>query len=274
MMMLLCGLRMASDLAFYAAFAGYAAACFGGKMTLFDLLIPAVCFGLASHFEGRQPMQTLCSLASLVGLLLPGTLAEKVVYLPMAVYVIWSAGRSDFALSWDQQVDGFQWFWKIYPVFALVLGVAWDHDAILYGSLPLAVTALMLRVFLMQTLRHSPAVYTSPKYLAVTVGLLAAVCTLAFLLSRDGVTHGVASAAGAVYFGGLMPLLLNLLRVVGGVLLWLFIVSFRLIISVLSLLGSKQSENQQILNNAASMRRPGCRRWPKSHPSTGRSSAE
>lgn len=252
MMMLLRGLRMGADLAFYAAFAGYATACFGGQLTLWHILLPSVCFGLASHFEGRQPMQTLCGLASLLGLLLPGTLAEKVAYLPMAAYVIWSAGRGDFALSWDQQVDGFQWFWKLYPAFALVLGVAWNHDAILYGSLPLAIIALMLRVFLMRTLRQSPAVYTSPKYLAVTGGLLAAVCALAFLLSREGVTNGVASAAGAVYFGGLMPLLLNLLRVVGSVLLWLFIVSFRLIISVLSLLGSKQSENQEILKNTAS----------------------
>ena len=251
-MMLLRGLRMGADLAFYAAFAGYAAACFGGTMTLFDVIFPAVCFALASHFEGRQPMQTLCGLASLLGLLLPGTLAEKIAYLPMAAYVIWSAGRGDFALSWDQQVDGFQWFWKLYPAFALVLSVAWNHDAILYGSLPLAIIALMLRVFLMRTLRQSPAVYTSPKYLAVTGGLLAAVCALAFLLSREGVTNGVASAAGAVYFGGLVPLLLNLLRVVGSILLWLFIVSFRLIISVLSLLGSKQRENQEILKNTAS----------------------
>ena len=252
MMMLLRGLRMGADLAFYAAFAGYATACFGGQLTFWSILLPSVCFGLASHFEGRQPMQTLCGLASLLGLLLPGTLAEKIAYLPMAAYVIWSAGRGDFALSWDQQVDGFQWFWKLYPAFALVLGVAWNHDAILYGSLPLAIIALMLRVFLMRMLRQSPAVYTSPKYLAVTGGLLAAVCALAFLLSREGVTNGVASAAGAVYFGGLMPLLLNLLRVVGSVLLWLFIVSFRLILSVLVLLGSKQSENQEILNNTAS----------------------
>ncbi len=251
-MMLLRGLRMGADLAFYAAFAGYATACFGGTITLFDVIFAAVCFALASHFEGRQPMQTLCGLASLLGLLLPGTLAEKAAYLPMAAYVIWSAGRGDFALSWDQQVDGFRWLWKIYPAFALVLGVAWNHDAILYGSLPMAIIVLMLRVFLMRTLRQSPAVYTSPKYLAVTGGLLAAVCALAFLLSREGVTNGVASAAGAVYFGGLVPILLNLLRVVGSILLWLFIVSFRLIISVLSLLGDKQSENQRILHNAAS----------------------
>lgn len=251
-MMLLRGLRMGADLAFYAAFAGYAAACFGGQLTLWRILLPSVCFGLASHFDGRQPMQTLCGLASLLGLLLPGTLAEKIAYLPMAAYVIWSAGRGDFALSWEQQVDGFRWFWKLYPAFALVLGVVWNHDAILYGSLPLAVIALMLRIFLLQTLRQSPAVYTSPQYLAVTGGFLAAVCAPAFLFSREGVTNGVASAASAVYFGGLVPLLLNLLRVVGSVLLWLFSVCIQLILAVLSLLGSKQRENLEMLNETSS----------------------
>ena len=251
-MMLLRGLRMGADLAFYAAFAGYATACFGGEMPLFYVIFPAVCFALASCFEGRQPMQTLCSLASLLGLLLPGTLAEKAAYLPMAAYVVWSAGRGDFALSWEQQVDGFQWFWKLYPVFALVLGVAWNHGAILYSSLPLAIIALMLRIFLMQTLRQSPAVYTSPKYLAVTGGLLAAVCALAFLLSREGVTNGVASAAGAVYFGGLMPLLLKLLQGVSGIFLWLFSIGLQLILAVLSLLESKQKENLGTLNDIAS----------------------
>ena len=142
MMMLLHGLRLAADLAFYYAFAGYFSASSGGAPTILSLILPSVCFGLASRFEGRQPMQTLCGLASLAGLLLPGTMADKLVYLPMAAYTIWMAARGDFSLSWEQQVDEFQWFWKLYPAFALVLGVAWNHSAILYGSNTLITTII------------------------------------------------------------------------------------------------------------------------------------
>lgn len=252
MMMLLHGLRLAADLAFYYAFAGYFSASSGGAPTILSLILPSVCFGLASRFEGRQPMQTLCGLASLAGLLLPGTMADKLVYLPMAAYTIWMTARGDFSLSWEQQVDEFQWFWKLYPAFALVLGVAWNHSAILYGSLPIGIAALMLRIFMMQTLRQEPAVYTSPKYLAITGGLLAAVCALAFLFSREGLMNGVASAAGTVYFGGLLPLLQKIMEGVAAVALWLFDVGGELIVSVLMYLRHHKDINNTIINNSAS----------------------
>ena len=252
MLMFLHGLRLAADLAFYYAFAGYFLACFGGAPNILSLILPSVCFALASHFEGRQPMQTLCGLASLAGLLLPGTLADKLAYLPMTAYTVWMAAKGDFSLSWEQQVDEFRWFWKLYPAFALVLGVAWNHGAILYGSLPIGVIALMLRIFMMQTLRQEPAVYTSPQYLAVTGGLLAAVCALAFLFSREGLINGVASAAGTVYFSGLVPLLQKVMEGVAAAVLWVFDTGGKLMVMVLMHFRHRQDMNDNLINDSAS----------------------
>ena len=53
-MMFLHTLRLAGDLSFYYAFAGFFAASFGGTPMPLVLVWPALCFGLASCFEGSD----------------------------------------------------------------------------------------------------------------------------------------------------------------------------------------------------------------------------
>lgn len=57
-MMFLHTLRLAGDLSFYYAFAGFFAASFGGTPMPLVLVWPALCFGLASCFEGSRPLRT------------------------------------------------------------------------------------------------------------------------------------------------------------------------------------------------------------------------
>ena len=84
-MMFLHTLRLAGDLSFYYAFAGFFAASFGGTPMPLVLVWPALCFGLASCFEGSRPLRTTLAALSAAALLLLPTGADKLCYFPTAV---------------------------------------------------------------------------------------------------------------------------------------------------------------------------------------------
>ena len=92
-MMFLHTLRLAGDLSFYYAFAGFFAASFGGTPMPLVLVWPALCFGLASCFEGNRPLRTTLAALSAAALLFLPTGADKLCYFPAAVYPV-AAGCS------------------------------------------------------------------------------------------------------------------------------------------------------------------------------------
>ena len=96
-MMFLHTLRLAGDLSFYYAFAGFFAASFGGTPMPLVLVWPALCFGLASCFEGSRPLRTTLAALSAAALLLLPTGADKFCYFPAAVYPVLLAYTGDFA---------------------------------------------------------------------------------------------------------------------------------------------------------------------------------
>lgn len=98
-MMFLHTLRLAGDLSFYYAFAGFFAASFGGTPMPLVLVWPALCFGLASCFEGSRPLRTTLAALSAAALLFLPTGADKLCYFPAAVYPVLLAYTGDFALS-------------------------------------------------------------------------------------------------------------------------------------------------------------------------------
>ena len=101
-MMFLHTLRLAGDLSFYYAFAGFFAASFGGTPMSLVLVWPALCFGLASCFEGSRPLRTTLAALSAAALLFLPTGADKLCYFPAAVYPVLLA---NFTPAYDQSYE-------------------------------------------------------------------------------------------------------------------------------------------------------------------------
>ena len=221
-MMFLHTLRLAGDLNFYYAFAGFFAASFGGTPMPLVLVWPALCFGLASCFEGSRPLRTTLAALSAAALLFLPTGADKLCYFPAAVYPVLLAYTGDFALSPMRQAERLRWLCRVWPFFAVAM-LLWNANAVLSAALPFATAAAVLLVGFNRTTRQDPEISTRPGYLLLSGGVLAAVCAGPFLLSRSVVVAGAKAAASAVYFGGIVPVLQLFLNniVVQGVT-WLF----------------------------------------------------
>ena len=210
----LCTLRMAGDLLLYGAFAAFFAAALGGHPVPWILLLPAVCYGVSSCVSRQPVLRMACGAASLLGLLaLPGW-ADRAACLPAAVYTLYLTVQGEYSLSANRQLDLFLLFCKVYPIFAVFLGIVWDGQTMLTVSLPLAIWAVLLQIFLMRVLRQQPAVYRDPVYLLGNAGLLGVLGVLGFLVSRPAVLGAAQAAVGAFYFSLVVPVLtvpLNLL---------------------------------------------------------------
>ena len=210
----LCTLRMAGDLLLYGAFAAFFAAALGGHPVPWILLLPAVWYGVSSCVSRQPVLRMACGAASLLELLaLPGW-ADRAACLPAAVYTLYLTVQGEYSLSANRQLDLFLLFCKVYPIFAVFLGIVWDGQTMLTVSLPLAIWAVLLQIFLMRVLRQQPAVYRDPVYLLGNAGLLVVLGVLGFLVSRPAVLGAAQAAVGAFYFSLVVPVLtipLNLL---------------------------------------------------------------
>lgn len=201
------GLWMMGDLLIYGAFASFFAVCLGGQLPLGVLLWPAVCYGASACFSRRPILRMACGAACLLGLLfLPGWV-DRAAYLPAALYSFYLALKGEYLLSADRQSGMFLLFCKVYPAFAIALSLLWNGTVMLTVSLPVAIWALFLQIFLMRVLRQAPAVYRNPAFLLRNIGLLAALGAAGFLLSRPAVLGTAQTAVGAVYFGLVVPIL-------------------------------------------------------------------
>lgn len=201
------GLRMLGDLLIYGAFAAFFTACLGGGPAPLLWLLPAVCYGVSACFSQRRILRMGCAVLSLLGLLLAPDRVDQAAYLPAVFYAVYLAWKGGYLLSAGRQSDVFFLFCKVYPVFAVALSLIWDADAMLTVSLPLAVWAAFLQIFLMRVLRQAPAVYQKPSYLLRSAGSLAVLAALGFLLSRPAVLGGVQAVVKVAYFGLAVPVL-------------------------------------------------------------------
>ena len=201
------GLRMLGDLLIYGTFAAFFTACLGGGPVPLLLLLPAVCYGVSACFSQRRILRTGCAVLSLLGLLLVPDRVDQAAYLPAVFYAVYLAWKGDYLLSASRQSDVFFLFCKVYPVFAVALSLIWDADVMLTVSLPLAVWAAFLQIFLMRVLRQAPAVYQKPSYLLRSAGSLAVLAALGFLLSCPTVLGGAQAVVKAFYFGLVVPVL-------------------------------------------------------------------
>ena len=185
-MMFLHTLRLAGDLSFYYAFAGFFAASFGGTPMPLVLVWSALCFGLASCFEGSRPLRTTLAALSAAALLFLPTGADKLCYFPAAVYPVLLAYTGDFALSPMRQAERLRWLCRVWPFFAVAM-LLWNANAVLSAALPFATAAAVLLVGFNRTTRQDPEISTRPGYLLLSGGVLAAVSGF-LMVSFDGYT--------------------------------------------------------------------------------------
>lgn len=222
-MMFLHTLRLAGDLSFYYAFAGFFAASFGGTPMPLVLVWPALCFGLASCFEGSRPLRTTLAAPERGGAALPAYRGGQALLLPGGSLpgatglhrrfcpFAGAAGRAP-ALALPGYGPSLQWqcccgtptrcFRRPCPLQRRQRCFWWGSTA---------------------PPGQDPEISTRPGYLLLSGGVLAAVCAGPFLLSHSVVVAGAKAAASAVYFGGIVPVLQLFLNniVVQGVT-WLF----------------------------------------------------
>lgn len=204
---LLHGMRMAGDLLIYSAFASFFVTCLGGRPMPWLLLLPAVCYGASACLSRSRALRTGCGAVCLLGLLaLPGWV-DRAAFLPALLYTLYLTWQGEYLLSADRQSEVFLLFCKVYPVFALVLGMVWDGKVMRTVSLPLAIWAVFLQIFFMRVLRQAPDARRDPVYLLGNAGSLLVPGAVCFLLSRPAVLGGAERAAGAVYFGLVVPVL-------------------------------------------------------------------
>ena len=170
-MMFLHTLRLAGDLSFYYAFAGFFAASFGGTPMPLVLVWPALCFGLASCFEGSRPLRTTLAALSAAALLFLPTGADKLCCFPAAVYPVLLAYTGDFALSPVRQAERLRWLCRVWPFFAVAM-LLWNANAVLSAALPFATAAAVLLVGFNRTTRQDPEISTRPGYLLLSGGVL------------------------------------------------------------------------------------------------------
>lgn len=201
------GLRMAGDLLVYSAFASFFAACLGGQPAPLLVLLPAVCYGVSACFPRCCVLRTAWAAVSLLGLLLAPGWVDRIACLPAVFYVLYLAWKGEYLLSADRQADLFLLFCKAYPVFAIAMSLCWNPIAMLTASLPAAVWAVLLQIFLMRVLRQPPAVHQQPLYLLGNAGLLLGLGGVGLLVSRPAVLGAVQSAVETVYFGVAVPVL-------------------------------------------------------------------
>ena len=71
-MVIVHGLRILADLAFYYAFASYLSVCFGGRYALAGMLVQAACFALSAALREKPRLRVAVLLPMMLLWLLPG----------------------------------------------------------------------------------------------------------------------------------------------------------------------------------------------------------
>lgn len=214
--------RMLVDASFYGALAGLVARACGGSGAFWGMLIQCLCFGL-SHLGGnKRILRLVCLLPmALSWVIHRNALADCILLIPTAAYIIWLVWKNDYVLDSDRQQLLFGVFWKVLlavVVFGILLG---GIDALTAITIPYALIMLMCSVLLMRALRHDPKVYCRMRYQVINFSAVAVVVAVAGLLSTKTFLNGCAAVLKAAYSTLIQPVLeflLNvLLYIIGGI---------------------------------------------------------
>lgn len=206
--------RMLVDVSFYCAFAGLIARACGGTGAFWGMLIQCLCFGLSRIGGSRRMLRMVCLLPMILCWVIHwSALADCILLIPTAAYVIWLVWKNDYVLDCDRQQLLFGVFWKVLAavvVFGVLLG---EVDAIASVTIPYALVMLMCSVLLMRALRHEPKVYCGVRYQITNLSAVVVVVAVAGLLSTKTVLNGFVTALKAAYSTLIQPILEFLLNI-------------------------------------------------------------
>lgn len=219
-------LRMLVDVSFFSAFAGFVAAKFGAGGVFLGMLIQCICYGISALAGQRRGLRLLSLLPmALCWVISWGSVAECIVQIPTAMYIICLVWQGDYTLEHERQKKLFGVFWKILLVFvplSVIFGAAEEVTAV---SVPYALIMLTCSVLLLRALRHDVKVYCGRQYQVTNVLTVVLALGAAYLVSSKAVLHTVAAGLKAVYTAVLQPILaliLNLILMVVWGISWLW----------------------------------------------------
>ncbi|MGM9606256.1 MAG: hypothetical protein ACI3XJ_01995 [Oscillospiraceae bacterium] len=235
-------LRMLADVAFYGTFAGLIALKCGGGGAFAGALIQSICFGLSSAAGKKRPLRLALLLPMALGwVICRNSLADCILLLPTAVYIIWLVWKGDYALDHERQQRLFGVFWKVLLVFVPLAMLMGGTAAVTAVSMPYALTMLVCSVLLLRALRHDPRVYCQKKYQLVNISAVALVVAAARLISSKTFLNGCAAVGRAVFSHVVQPVLKILLD-----LLMLVIYGISKLVSLFSFGGGEQQEKETV----------------------------
>lgn len=211
-------LRMLVDVSFFGAFAGLVAVKFGGTGAFWGMLIQCLCFGLSYLGRDKRVLRMLSLLPICLGWVIHrGSLADCILMIPSAAYVIWLVWKNDYALDQDRQRRLFDVFWKVLLVFTLVALLLGGAKVVSAVTVPYALVMLIGSVLLLRALRHDPKIYCQKKYQLVNISAVVAVIVAAGLFSSKTFLNACA-AVWKAFFGyviqPIMEFLLDILLLV------------------------------------------------------------
>lgn len=233
-------LRMMVDVSFFSAFAGLVAVKCGGSGAFWGMLIQCLCFGLSYLGRDKRALRMLFLLPMcLCWVIHSGSLADCILMIPSAAYVIWLVWKNDYILDQDRQRHLFDVLWKILLVFSLVALLVGGAKVISAVTVPYAIMMLIGSVLLLRALRHDPKVYCQKKYQLMNVSAVAAVVVAAGLFSSKTFMNACAAVWKAFFRHVIQPILEFLLD---GFLLLIW--GIAKLFSMFSFGGKKQEEQE------------------------------
>ena len=206
--------RMMVDLSFYGAFAGLIAGVFGGSGAFWGMMLQCLCFGLSRLGGNRRILRLACLLPMILcWVICRNALADGILLIPTAIYIVWLVYKNDYALDCERQKMLFGVFWKVLLTVVVLSALLGGIDAVTEITVPYALVMLVCSVLLMRALRHEPKVYCQLRYQIVNLSTVAAVAAVAGLLSSKAVRNGFAAVLKAGYNTLILPILEFLLKI-------------------------------------------------------------
>ncbi len=222
-------LRAMGDLGLYYCAAGTFAALFGGELALELLLLQSACYALSSALQGNQAARLAALVPALLLYVFPVAPADMVCAAPALAYLIYLAWTGNYQLSRYRQADVFNAVRNVaLGGLALGAGVAFLSaaktlmQAVLTVGIPAALLAAGASVLLMRSLRHEAQVYLQPGYQAVNAAGVASLALAALVLGSERALRAVVFLLSSAYNYVVLPLLMGLAMIFGGVMSLLY----------------------------------------------------
>ena len=207
-MILLNTLRMAVDVSFYGALAGFVSVQFGGNGAFIAAMIQCLFFGLSCLGKQNRFLRVLFLLPMVSGwILCKNSIADCVFLIPTAIYIFHLVWKNDYVLELYRQRKVFQISWKTVVIFSTSMTLAGSMENVIRITLPYGVVMVIASILLMRSLRHDPEVYCQKTYQIVNTSAMALIAAVSLVLSSETMQNGYRSACSFLFRKVIQPVL-------------------------------------------------------------------